>query len=163
MCIYAYLHLVNKEKGVGRASQWVFHMRYTWVWEEMGMWEGCSLHIHAFFFVLNLNPSQLTHGVIMISGLELSDSSLTYNTQCSSQQVSSLMLLTHLVHPPTQLPSSNPHSVCSLYLRISWFVCLPVFILFLLTFPCVHLFCILKSTNEWSHMTLIFLWLTYLA
>ena len=161
MCIYAYLHLVNKEKGVGRVSQWVFHMRYTWVWEEMGMWEGCSLHIHAFFFVLNLNPSQLTHGVIMISGLELSDSSLIYNTQCSSQQVSYLIPLAPLAHPP---PNTLPATLnlFSVFRGLLWFVSLSVFILFVLSFPHVHLFCILNSTYEWN-LIFVFLWLTYFA
>ena len=51
----------------------------------------------------------------MISGVEFSDSSLTYNTQCSSQWVSSLMPITHLTHLPLQ-----QSSVCSLYLRVSY-------------------------------------------
>ena len=55
----------------------------------------------------------------MISGVEFSDSSLSYNTQCSSQQVPSLMPITPLAHPPTDLPCQQP-SVCSLYLRVSY-------------------------------------------
>ena len=35
----------------------------------------------------------------MISGKEFSASSLTQNTQCASQQVSSLVPRTHLAHP----------------------------------------------------------------
>ena len=54
----------------------------------------------------------------MISRIESNGSSLTYNTQSSSQQVSSLMPLAHLAHPPTHHPSSNP--VCSPYLRVSY-------------------------------------------
>ena len=38
----------------------------------------------------------------MVSGVEFSDSIITYNTQCSLQQVPSLVPITHLAHlPPT--------------------------------------------------------------
>ena len=47
----------------------------------------------------------------MISEIEFSDSSLTYDTQYSSQQVPFLMPITHLAHPPTQHPPSNPQFV----------------------------------------------------
>ena len=40
----------------------------------------------------------------MVPGGEFSDSSLTYNTQCSSQQVPSLMPITHLAHSPPNTP-----------------------------------------------------------
>ena len=65
----------------------------------------------------NLHPSQLAYSATTISGLESSDSSPLYNTQCPSQQVSSLMPPARLAHPPSHSPSSNP--VCSLYLRVS--------------------------------------------
>ena len=45
----------------------------------------------------------------MVSGVQFSDLSLTYNTQCSSQQVSSLMSITHLVHPPQ--PNTPPATI----------------------------------------------------
>ena len=51
----------------------------------------------------------------MISGIEFSDSSLTYNTQGSSQQASSLMPLAHLAHPPT---NTAPAALSSLYLSL---------------------------------------------
>ena len=69
-----------------------------------------SLALH-FFFFFNLHLSHLAYSAIMIPGVESSDSSPTYNTQCSSQQVSSLMPLAHLAHPPTLNPSSNPQFV----------------------------------------------------
>ena len=47
----------------------------------------------------------------MVSGVEFSDSSRTYNTQCSSQLVPSFMPITHLTHLPTDLPSSTPQFV----------------------------------------------------
>ena len=64
----------------------------------------------------------------MVSLVEFSDSSITYNTQCSSRQVSSLMPITHLFHPLTQHLSSNPKFVlfrfASLYVFI--LLCLPL-------------------------------------
>ena len=47
----------------------------------------------------------------MISGIEFSDSSLIYNTQGSSQQVSSLMPLAHLAHHPNPQPLQGPQFV----------------------------------------------------
>ena len=47
----------------------------------------------------------------LVSDAEFSDSSLTYNTQCSSQPVSSLMPITHLAHPP---PTSLPVTLFSI-------------------------------------------------
>ena len=41
---------------------------------------------------------------MLVSGVEFSVSSLTYNTQCSSQQVPALMPIAHLAHPPHLLP-----------------------------------------------------------
>ena len=43
----------------------------------------------------------------MASGVEPSDSSLTYSIQCSSQKVSSLMPITHLTHLPTHLSTTT--------------------------------------------------------
>ena len=71
---------------------------------------------------------------MMISGVECSNSSPTYNTQCSSQQVTSLMPFTHLAHPsPTTPPATL--SLFSVFKSLLCFVPLPVFILFLLPFP----------------------------
>ena len=42
----------------------------------------------------------------MVSGVEPSDSSLPYNTKYSSQQVPSLMTITHLAQTPSTYPSS---------------------------------------------------------
>ena len=67
--------------------------------------------VFIYVFKFYLDPSSLTYSVLMISGVEFSDSSLTCNTQCFSQQVPSFMPLTHLAHSPTQHPSSNPQFV----------------------------------------------------
>ena len=40
----------------------------------------------------------------MISGIEFNDSSLTYNTQCSSQQGPQCPLPIYLIPPPNILP-----------------------------------------------------------
>lgn len=39
-----------------------------------------------FFPSFYLNPTWLTHGVIPVSGVEFSDSPLSFDAQCSSQQ-----------------------------------------------------------------------------
>ena len=91
----------------------------------------------------------------MISGLESGDWSPTYNTQCLSQQVSTLVPLAHLAHPSTHNSSSN--SQFSIFKSLLCFVPLPVVTLFLLPFPLVHLFRILNSTCEWSPVILVFL------
>ena len=54
----------------------------------------------------------------MVSGVEFSDSSLTCNTPRSSQQVPSLMHVTHLAHPSP--PLLQQPSVCSLCLRVPY-------------------------------------------
>ena len=72
-------------------------------------------------------------------------------------QVDSLMALTHLAHAPSHNPSSNP--LFSIFKSVLRFVPFPVFILFLLPFPYVQMFCILKSSYKWSHMMFVFLWL----
>ena len=43
--------------------------------------------------------SQLTDSVVLASGIVSRDSSLTYNTQCSSQQVPLSVPITHFPHP----------------------------------------------------------------
>ena len=64
------------------------------------------LEFNAFqpFFItssFNLNSSQFTCNVILVSEVEFSDSSLTCKTQCSSQIFNpSLIPITRLVHPP---------------------------------------------------------------
>ena len=60
---------------------------------------------------------KLTYSVALVSGVEPENSSLTYNTQCSSQQVPSLMPITHLPQPP---PTSLPATLSSLCLRVSY-------------------------------------------
>ena len=49
--------------------------------------------------------------MVLASGVEPSDSSLTYDTQWSSRRVPSLMPITHLTHPPHQPPLQQP-AVC---------------------------------------------------
>ena len=89
-------------------------------------------HLFFFFFVcfcfllfifFNLHPILLAYSAIMISEVESNGSSPMYNTQCSSQQVSSLMPLTHLAHPPSHTPSSNPQFVLHIYESLLF--CLP--------------------------------------
>ena len=75
--------------------------------------------------------------------------------------VDSLVSLTHLPHPPSYNPSSNPQF--SIFMSLFCFVPLPVFILFLFPFPYVHLFRLLKSSYEWSHIIFVFLWLISLS
>ena len=60
--------------------------------------------------------------------------------------------------PPPTIP---PATLCffPIFTRLLCFVPLPVFTLFLLLFPYVHLVCVLKSSYEWSHI-FVFLWLT---
>ena len=52
---------------------------------------------------------------------KFSDSSLTYNTQCSPQQVPTSIPISHLTHPPPI--SLYQPSVCSLYLRVCSMAC----------------------------------------
>ena len=63
--------------------------------------------------------------------------------------------------PPTTPPVTI--SFFSIFKSLFCFVPLPGFILFLLPFPCVHLFCVLKSSYEWSHVIFVFLWLISLS
>ena len=74
--------------------------------------------------------------------------------------VDSLVPLTHLAHPPSHNPSSN--SLFSIFQSLLCFVPHPDFILFLFPFPFVHLFSVLKSSYECSHI-FVFLWLISLS
>ena len=80
---------------------------------------------------------------MLVSGVEFSDSSLTLNTQCSSQQVPSLIPTSHLPHPPTYCPCSS--SQFSIVNSLLW---LASFSLFSPHFPHVYLFHFLNSTEE---------------
>ena len=67
-----------------------------------------------------------------------SDSSPMYNTQCSSQQVSSLMPLTHLaIPPPTTLPATL--SLCSIFKSLFCFA--PSLFLYYFCFPSLVFIC----------------------
>ena len=92
----------------------------------------------------------------MVSGVGCSDSSFTYNTQCSSQQVPSLMSLTPSAHPPTRHLISTPQFV--LCISESLMVCLPLCLYLIFpSLPYVHLLCFLNSTYEWNHTVFVFL------
>ena len=72
-----------------------------------------------FSLIYILLRSWLTYSVysvLLVLGVDSRDSLLTYNTQCSSQQVPSLMPITH---PPLLLTPHQP-SVCSQPLRVSY-------------------------------------------
>ena len=69
-------------------------------------------------FEFKLNTLQLTCSVLLVSGLECSDSSVADNTQCPSHQGPSLMPITPLPLPLTK-PPQQP-SVCSLSLGVSY-------------------------------------------
>ena len=63
--------------------------------------------------------------MVLVSGVEFSDSSLT-NTQCLSQQVPSLMPITQLAHPRPRPATVNLFSTCkSLFVvcQMSYCVC----------------------------------------
>ena len=83
--------------------------------------------VFAFFFFLffkilqsfYLYSNWLTYSIVLVSGIEFSDSSLTDNTQYSSQQVPSSVLTPHLAHlPPSTL------SLFSIIKSLLWFVSL---------------------------------------
>ena len=87
------------------------------------LWISCFLFCFVFNFFY-INSSQLTYSVTLVLGVEFSESSLTYNTQCSSQ-VPSLVPITHLAHlPPTFL-----HQPIMVWFSLSFFP-LPIFICF---------------------------------
>ena len=71
--------------------------------------------------------------MVLTSGVEPSDSSLTYHTQWSSQKVPSLMSVTHLSHPPHTPPPATL-SLFSVFKSLLLFAFLSVLILFFLPF-----------------------------
>ena len=102
----------------------------------------CFCFVSSFYS----NSRWLAYRVMLVSRVEFSDSSLTYNTQCSSRQVPSLMPITHLAHPP------SPLSLFSIVKNLLWFASL-----FFFPLPYIHLFCFLNSTYERNHMVFVFL------
>ena len=85
----------------------------------------------------------------MASGVESSDSSLMYDTQCSSQQM-----------PITHFPHSHQSSLCSLHLRVSYGLPPSLFISFPFIFPFpVIVLSFSNSIYEWNHVISVFLWL----
>lgn len=58
-----------------------------------------------FFLSFYLDYSQITYHIIIVSGIQYSDSTLPFNTPFSSQQVLSLISIPYLTRPPTHLPS----------------------------------------------------------
>ena len=71
------------------------------------------------FFLNNLLSRYLTYNVyhvVLASRVDSCDSSLTYHTQCSSQQVPSSMPISHFLYPTT--PHPYQPSVCSLYFSL---------------------------------------------
>ena len=88
-----------------------------------------------------LNYSQLTYSVIFVSGVEINDLSFTYNTQCSSQQMPSLILITNLAHHP--LPTSLPATFSLFCIVRGLFYGFLSFI-----FLHIHVFCLLNSSYK---------------
>ena len=76
-----------------------------------------------FFLSVHLNSGQFTDRVILVSGVQYTDSTLPYNTQ-GSAQVASLTPITCFTHPPTHLPSRSHQFVLYGYESVSWLVCL---------------------------------------
>jgi len=68
---------------------------------SVSFWFGIGVNILRSFY---LNSSQLKYSVILVSGVQYSDSTLPYITWCSSQQVHSFIPFTCFPHPP-HLPS----------------------------------------------------------
>ena len=66
------------------------------------------------------------------------DSSFTFNTQCSSQQVPSFMPITHLAHPPTHLPPATLSLFC-VFKTLVWFASLFLFFFFFFFFKFIYL------------------------
>ena len=95
--------------------------------------------------------------MLLALGVDSRDLSLTYDTQCSSQQVPSSMPITHF--PLSLAPPC--HQVCSLYLRVSSGLPPSLFVtIFPLPLPHGLLLTFSRSTYEWEHMISVFLWLT---
>ena len=76
--------------------------------------------------------------------------------------VDSLMPLTHLAHPPSHTYSSNPLFVLHIYESLM-FCPPPCFYIIFASLPYVHVFCMFKSSCEWSPMIFVFLWLISLS
>ena len=100
--------------------------------QDFLMFYCCTVFHYRTCHIFNLNSTNLTSSVLLVSEVEFSDS-VFYNTQCSLYPMPSLMSITQLPHPHTPLPSSNPPKVKSLL----WFVSLSDFILFI--FPSLPL------------------------
>ena len=64
-----------------------------------------------FPYFLYLYSSQLTYTVVLTSGVEPSDSLLTYDAHGPTGNVSSLLPVIYLTHSSTHPPSSNPEFV----------------------------------------------------
>ena len=64
-------------------------------------------------------------------------------------------------HPfnPFSPPLQQPSVLFSVFRSLLWFTSLSVFILFFLSFPCVHPLNFSNSTYEWNHIISVFLWL----
>ena len=61
---------------------------------------GVTTHLTKQVLKFYFSPSYLTYGVILVSGIQYSDSTIPYITQCPSQ-VHSQILITYLTHPPS--------------------------------------------------------------
>lgn len=81
-----------------------------------------------FYFILllffNLNFTKLTNSTILVSGVEVNDSSLTYLTHCSSK-VPSLIPIPHLAHPPPRPLFKNDLLASILFIYRIPSLCLP--------------------------------------
>ena len=78
-----------------------------------------------FHLFLKFKSKLVNIQLIMISGIEFSELSLTCNTQCSSQQVPSLMPITYSAHLPTQHPTATL-SLFSVFKYLLWFLSLSI-------------------------------------
>ena len=73
------------------------------------------VHFIIFYFFFNLNSSKKSYSVVLASGGEPSDSSLTWDTQCLSPKVPFLMPITHLTHAPLTTTPLATHSLFSVF------------------------------------------------
>lgn len=72
-----------------------------------------------FFFKFKFN--YLTYNVLLVSEVEVSDSSVLYNTQCSLHHVPSLISITQLPFPSTPTP---PATLSVFPMSLLWLVSL---------------------------------------
>ena len=86
------------------------------------------------------------YNVLLVSDVEVSDSSVLNNTQCSSYHMPYLMPVTQLPYLPTALPSSDCQFVS--YDQEFLMVCFPLLFHLVLFFFLSSLFCFLSSTYE---------------